>query len=159
MRRLVAVPVILAVGGLFGGCGKSQPAPAVTVVKSAGTPGAATTTHHAKARPAKPSPQVSPARARALAFARAVNLTANDLPGFSASSEHEAKHEDATEKRATQELHACAGESGAHPELAEVSSKSFERKAGIASQSVSSSVTVESTAAAAAELPKALHSG
>jgi hypothetical protein len=80
-----------------------------------------------------------------LAFARAVNLTTADVPGFTVSSEHE--HETRQEKRLEREMLRCVGPGGFGRGLAEASSQSFELKHGILQLSVSSRVTVGQTRA------------
>src|SRR6202022_3815900 len=90
---------------------------------------------------------------QALAFARAVNLTAADVPGFSGSAKHEG--ETAGERRLEREMLRCAGPVGANKGftekgLAELSSKDFELKRGILDLGVSSEVGVAPTSALAA---------
>jgi predicted small lipoprotein YifL len=166
-RRLAAIPVLLASGVALAACGghgplNTSPSSSATTSTKAARPGKT-------ARPASPPAARQPAHvsravARARAFVRAVNLQASDVPGFAVSGEHHQHHEGAAEKRLERELHACAGGLGVspgakeHTAIAEASSPTYERKAGIASQSVSSTVTVEASAAAAAKLLTALHS-
>jgi hypothetical protein len=99
--------------------------------------------------------------ARALAFAHAVNLTAADVPGFSAAGPTRPKSR--AEKRAEGELFRCAGargaSTGAHADdLARASSPSFELKRGIVDLSVSSEVGVSRSAALANAELAAIHS-
>ncbi|HWG08357.1 MAG TPA: hypothetical protein VN672_05055 [Solirubrobacteraceae bacterium] len=99
----------------------------------------------------------SPSRERALAFARAVNLTADDVPGFTASAKHSSSS--AREKRLEREMVRCAGTAGlgtaearaagGHKALADQDSKEFELKHGIIDFSVSSQVSVQASAAEA----------
>lgn len=95
----------------------------------------------------------SPTHAQALAFARAVNLTAADVPGFTPS--HKPEHESAAERRLQQQLRSCGGAVGAralqHAQgtLAEASSPHFELKRGVLALSVSSEVSVAHTSAEA----------
>jgi len=92
-------------------------------------------------------------RSQALAFAHAVNLNASDLPGFTASSEHE--RTTARERRLEREILTCAeptssGRStGSAGGLADVSSKDFELRRSIVDLTVSSEVSVSSTPARA----------
>jgi len=91
-------------------------------------------------------------RAQALAFARAVNLTAADLPGF----RHGPKHAQETqrEKRLTEHLRRCAGAGGsaanASGALAEQDSGSFRVQRDVLDFAVSSEVSVERRAELAA---------
>jgi hypothetical protein len=149
MRRLVAASVLLAAGAGIGGCGKGQPTASVTVTQGTS---ATTTAQATKASPTAPAQASSQAKTRARAFANAVNLSANDLTGFTPSSEHSRHHETAREKHLGQELHACVGSGhGATQPLVEATSGEYERKGTLARQSVSSNVTVESSATLATE--------
>jgi hypothetical protein len=94
--------------------------------------------------------------ARALAFARAVNLTAVDVPGFTASSKH--THESAGEKQLERKMLRCAGIAGTEKSAVEQSSKNFELKHGIIDLGVSSEVGVEASAAQAAQGLRAIRS-
>ncbi len=92
------------------------------------------------------------ARARAVAFVRAVNLTAADVPGFAPSREKHAKSR--AERLAEGDLYRCAGARGpstsrAHEDLANAGSPSFQLKRGIIDLSVSSEVGVARSAAVA----------
>ncbi|HTA11955.1 MAG TPA: hypothetical protein VK765_00940 [Solirubrobacteraceae bacterium] len=155
-----AIPMLLACGAALAACGGHGSPNA----SSSARPAPSTKTAHTASPPSTQRPaHTSAAVAQAQAFAHAVNFQASDLPGFAVSSEHKHHHEGAAEKRLEQELHACAGGAGVtgtkeHSALAEASSGTFERKGGIASQSVSSTVTVEPSAAAATKLLGALHS-
>jgi hypothetical protein len=135
--------VLLASSGLLAACGGSHSA-AVAVAPAA----AATATHPAVAAGASPSAARALTKAQAKAFARAVNLTAADVPGFKVSSEHH-EQETPAEKRLEGELTRCAGGAARNLQVAEVSSKEFEREDKNGVQSVQSGVTVEPTAALA----------
>ncbi|HEV3048395.1 MAG TPA: hypothetical protein VGY13_13665 [Solirubrobacteraceae bacterium] len=155
--RAAALPLLLALCVALAACGKGGH----VVETSAGTSTSSTEAGHASARPSpKAAPAGSPAVARARAFASAVNLQAADLPGFTVAGERKHKHGNGSEQRLERELHACAGDALAHSSsnasLAEAGSSTFERKGGIASQTISSSVTVERSPAAAAKLLEAL---
>jgi len=157
LRRLAAIPVLLTAGAMLAGCGRSAP------VTSSGKPTAkVTTTKRAPSAPAHGGAHAGGGRARAqaLAFAQAVNLRARDVAGFGASRTHEHTVETAAEKRLGRELRACAGGAGGESKgLAEASSPEFERKASIASQSVSSQVTVYASPALAAKELASFRSG
>jgi hypothetical protein len=90
----------------------------------------------------------SPTLAQAVAFARAVNLTAVDVPGFTASSTHESETEQ--EKRLQRRLRQCAGPIGSGAALAREQSPAFKLKQGILDLGVSSEVAVARTSALAA---------
>jgi hypothetical protein len=98
-----------------------------------------------------------PTRKQALAIAGAVNLRAQDVPGFKASTRHD--HESASESRLAQKLFLCAGKLGFAGALAEEGSKEFERRAGPFKQGISSQVTVMRTAALANKDLTAMRSG
>lgn len=152
LRRLAAIPVLLATGAMLGGCGGHGSTSTVTVTKgAAGTTSTRASGAHAKHAGAAPSRT----NAQALAFARAVNLRAADVPGFATSHQSEHHRESSSEKRLSQELHKCVGSPGEADTLVEASSGEFERKGGLLSQSVSSQVTVDqSPALAKAELAR-----
>jgi hypothetical protein len=88
-------------------------------------------------------------RAQALAFARAVNLTADDLPGFRATRQPRHKSESGAEGRLERQMLACVGAPATRASLAEASSANFERQAPLSELSASSEVTVARTPASA----------
>jgi hypothetical protein len=154
MRWRTAVPLVLAsiAGVLVSGCGKGQP---LTVTQTTSAP--STTTQHAKAQGKQP--QTPGTHAKAQAFAHAVNLRASDLPGFALSPERAPGHESTAEKRLQQQLHVCAGSVGGEAgSVLEASSGEYLRQATLARVSVSSQVSVEASAARAAQELEALHS-
>jgi len=135
MRRATILLMLVLPGGLISACGKgagSAPANRSGAAASSGTTGSTGT---------------SSARRQALAFAQAVNLTATDLPGFTASSKKET--ETAQEKRLQSQMLGCAGPGGSSSGVAAGSSKDFELKHEILDLGVSSEVNVAATAAAA----------
>ncbi len=144
MRRMIPPTLAdvgaLVVGGLFSACAGSHPAVVRLGATSSGPLG----------RPA------------ARAFAHAVNLTAADLPGFTASADREGTT--ARERRLERQMLACAGPAASGPapgagrSLAEASSKDFEFKHGIVDLGVNSEVSVGSTPAVAAGELAALRS-
>jgi hypothetical protein len=141
MRRTIILLVLAIAAGLLEGCSSStQHAPSAHSTAVAPT-GTRTSTH--------------PTRSRALAFAHAVNLTAADLPGFTASSKHE--RETAQEKQQEREMQRCVGSVGSARGLAEASSKDFELKHDILDLSVSSEVSVARTPATATAELAAIH--
>lgn len=110
-----------------------------------------------KSGPTTPPAGKSPSRERALAFAQAVNLTADDVPGFTVRSKHDS--DSTREKKLGRELAECAGATslpsgeasfpGEGKSVADESSKDFELKHGVIDFSVSSGVSVRSSAAEA----------
>ncbi len=108
----------------------------------------------------------SPSRERALAFAQAVNLTAEDVPGFTAKTKHSS--DSAREKKLGRELAQCTGATvlssgegnfpGEGKAVADESSKDFELKHGVIDFSVSSGVSVQSSAAGARKGLQAIRS-
>jgi hypothetical protein len=152
MRLLAAISALLA-GGLLAGCGgsghstPSAPSHPGTAAGHTSVPGA-----HGSDGTGAP--------AKALAFARAVNLRAADVPGLRAGSSH--AHESAAEKRRERELLRCVGSHPSSPggpaALVEASSRNYERQQGLLSVGVSSEVTVARTPASAAGVLEALHS-
>jgi hypothetical protein len=92
-------------------------------------------------------------RAQALTFARAVNLTAADLPGFRHSPKHDTETQ--REKRFSERLRRCAGLSGSASggpggALAEQDSGSFRLRRDVLELAVSSEVSVDRRADLAA---------
>jgi hypothetical protein len=123
----------LAVTALSGCSGKGQTA----------RTGAGAAKHASSA----PSKTASPTRARALAFARAVNLSAADVPGLRVAAKPQ--HRSPADRHTERELARCVGLSGAG-QLFEAASPDFEHSAGISHFDVSSNVAVSSSAALAA---------
>jgi hypothetical protein len=112
-------------------------------------------------RPASGAPGASATRGtltrpQAVALAKAVNLRATDLPGFTASAKRHRETQD--EKRLGGELLRCVGVSG-DGGLVEASSRNFERRGTASVLSVSSNVGVARTSALAAQQLSKLRSG
>ena len=145
MRRMAVILLLLASSSLLAACGSSKHAVAATGAH----------TRAATGTPASASKPLS--KTQAIAFARAVNLRASDVPGFKIFSEHE--HETPAEKHLEGELLRCTGGSlHSHTGVADVSSKDFELKHGILDLSVSSGVSVAQTPALAAKELAAIRS-
>jgi hypothetical protein len=113
--------------------------------------GGGTATH-----PAPTTTGAAPTKPSAIAFAQAVNLTAADVPGFTASSRDQ--HESAGEKDLERKLLRCAGPTELGKGLTETGSKNYELKRNVLNLSVSSQVSVARTAAKAAEELSAMRS-
>jgi hypothetical protein len=141
MLRATLLLILAGSGGLLMACGKS--APRATTGRSAAAGPSPTATH-------------ATTRQRALAFARAVNLTASDVPGFSVSAKHE--RDTAEEKQLEHRMLRCAGNFTGGKGLAEVSSKDYALKRGILDLGVSSEVGVAQTPALAARELQAIRS-
>ncbi len=153
VRRMVAIFLLIAAGGLLLACGKSarlDSAKSTTVTKHAKKP-----SEHAKKPSAPPAPPADArTRARAKKLALALNLKASDLPGFTATSG--AGHETLAEKGLGEKLKLCMGGAPSSDAWAKVGSTSFERYAQAFHASVSSSVTIVATPAQAIAELKAL---
>lgn len=143
MRPAATTLALLATVTLLASCGKVQ----TVVTRTVTTQGVAPPTARSKAGGGKSSE----AKTKALAFIRAVNLRASDVPGFS-SKAREKERSTPAEKRAGHELQRCLGRAPEAGPLAERSSPSFQRGGtSIAQQSVSSSVTIARSSAVAAK--------
>jgi hypothetical protein len=132
MPRAAALLALTASCGLVASCGGGR---------RAGTPAQArtgTTNQHAGH---------TLTRSQAVAFAHAVNLRAEDVPGFTASSKKEPGTAD--EARLERKLWRCVGATNAERGLAESGSPSFKRESGIVQVGTSSNVSVARTSAAA----------
>jgi hypothetical protein len=132
--------LMLALSGLLAACGKeNRPT---------------TSRPTASSQSAKQAPSLSGgavSKPRALAFARAVNLTAADIPGFTVTQARESKTP--REQQAEREMLRCTGSAGSGEGLASVSSKHFQLKRNVVDLGVSSQVAVaQSPAVAAGEL-------
>jgi hypothetical protein len=141
MRRTAVLLALVPSCALLCGCGKG---------------GYASTASHASASTsARPGAVTSraPTHAQALAFARAVNLTAADVPGFTTTPNHHS--ESASERRLEQELRGCVGAQGSRTlqrppsTVLEAGSPDFGLRRGILDLSVSSEVSVDETSAEA----------
>jgi hypothetical protein len=159
MRRAIVLLSLALVGLALASCGKGGSL-THTVVQSVGpstNPSSTTTTTSPgttsppSTTPSTPSaPTQTPSREHAAAFASAVNLTSDDVPGFTPSEKHSSSS--AREKRLEHAMLRCAGVSGVPgtpKAVLEQSSKAFELKHQILDFSVSSEVSVQASAAQA----------
>jgi hypothetical protein len=127
----LAMSTVIASALAVTGCGGSSSSP--TVQPTEGSAAATPSGSHAPAT-----------RADARAAAAKVNLTAADMTGYTAK----AHHESAKDKASSRQLDRCVGDTnGLRHELADVNSEDFSRGQGLASQEVSSDVTVEDSTA------------
>jgi hypothetical protein len=129
LRRL-SLPILLALAaGAVAGCGGHG-----ALRATSGTRSSATSTTRGGSEGA---------RARAVAFAQAVNLRASDVPGLRASHRH--PRHSAAERETERRLERCVGISSAD-QLLEAGSSNFERTGGISQFTVSSNVSVSRSA-------------
>jgi hypothetical protein len=114
---------------------------------------------HSRARAASQRPRSSgaPTPAQAVAFARAVNLRAADVPGFTVSSRQEGETEQ--ERVLQRRLRTCAGPARFGGGLVEQQSPAFKLKRDILDLGVSSEVAVARTRALAARELAAIRGG
>jgi hypothetical protein len=167
--------LLLVLGGIaLASCGKGGASTVTVQASGAGTgsssgsggSGDGTSGGGGKGGQATPPAGKSPSRERALAFAQAVNLTADDVPGFTAKTKHDS--DSAREKKLGRELAQCTGATGLSSgeeslpsegkAVADESSKDFELKHGVIDFSVSSGVSVRSSAAGARKGLQAIRS-
>lgn len=133
MRRTIILLVLALSGALLASCGKGGHTSSSEQASTATSSGATSGT--------------SVSKERALAFAHAVNLTAADVPGFTASTKHE--KDSSSEKRLEREMLQCAGIAGSEQAIVEQGSKNFELKHDILDFGISSEVGVQPSAAQA----------
>jgi len=151
MRRTAILLALVLSCALLSACGKSDYASTASHSSAA----AASTTQGA-------TRSVPPTRERALAFARAVNLTAADVPGFTVTPRQRASS--AGERHLEQELRSCTGSQAAGGSrtttttVAETGSPDFELHRGILDLTVSSEVSVSLSDAQAAATLSAIRS-
>ncbi len=144
MRRTAILLALVLSGVTISACGKS---------------GQASTASHSTTRTPSAATSRAPTRAQALAFAHAVNLTASDVPGFTATPNHHGSS--ASERRLEQELRSCTGAQGSQSPrstLVEAGSPAFGLHHGILDLTVSSEVSVAQSAAQAAGTLSAIRS-
>ncbi len=130
-----------------------------TSARHEGSKSAITTTRSKRATRPKPAVHAADARTRARArrLARALNLQASDLPGFTVASEPE--RETLADKGIGQKFERCMGGQTSNEALAEASSRNFEHQAQIVHASASSSVRILATPEQASAELKALRGG
>jgi hypothetical protein len=157
MRRSAILLLLLLAGVSIASCGKGSLTRTVvraTASSTAPTSSAATVPPGTGSTGATPPPSTppstppqTPSRERAVAFARAVNLTGDDVPGFTPSEKHSSSSEH--EKRLEHAMLSCAGVAGRTKGVLEESSEDFQLKHQILDFSVSSEVSVQASAAQA----------
>jgi hypothetical protein len=147
MRRTLLTLALVLVGASLAACGKGS------LTRSAGVTTGTTVTAPSKSSPQSKAPRASApggqpsGKPQALAFARAVNLTSADVPGFTATEKH--SKDSTSEKRLEHQMLSCAGIGGSTETVLEEGSKDFKLKRRILDFGVSSEVAVQSSAAAA----------
>jgi hypothetical protein len=148
MRRVIgrmsAFVLLLGIGVPLGACGSAGRSKVAATARTAASTAPATTVHPSQAPGAMANPLTK--KNEAIAFARAVNLTAADVPGFTAAKR---QHETAAEKRGEREMVRCAGALSTNEKLVEISSPKFKRGHEIPEVDVSSEVSVARTPALA----------
>ena len=141
MPRAVLMLLLVVGGAWLTACGKGG---------YAGSRESSSSPRSTGAGRSQPPSHGSLSRPRALAFAQAVNLTAEDVPGFQAGEKTHGSS--AREQRLEREMTRCAGGGGAkvtgaeHRALVDQSSKDFQLKHGILNFGVSSQVSVQPSA-------------
>jgi hypothetical protein len=140
--RLVALVLAVSTGGLITACGSTGGSTTPTSPRGATAKGAGRAS-------AAPAIGRSPTRSQAVAFARGVNLSAADVPGFTVEK-REREDETAAEKQLGHQLLHCAGALSARQKLIEVSSSKFTRGHSLPQVDVSSEVSVARTPGLAA---------
>ena len=154
MPRAALLLLLLIVALALASCGKGGRASSQTATSAAapsakaGGSGSAAGGSEGKAGGGKAGGGSS-SRDGALAFARAVNLTQADVPGFSPKQKEESSSP--REKKLEKDVQRCVGVSGVltkaeKSSVIEQSSKNFELKHEIVDLSVSSSVSVQPSA-------------
>jgi hypothetical protein len=156
MRRTIILLLLVLTGASLASCGKGSLTSTVVQTTSASTSQTSTaTTPSSTATGTTPSsPSQAPSHESAVAFARAVNLTSDDVPGFTPSEKHNSSS--AHQKHLEHAMLRCAGIgagtgaiAGTGKGVLEESSKDFELKRQIIDFSVSSEVSVQASAAQA----------
>jgi hypothetical protein len=153
MRRTLLTLALVLAGAPLASCGKGS------LTRSAGVrtvtaPGTASSP--SKAPPTGQDGGQPSDKRRAQAFAHNVNLTAADLPGFTATVKHDKNS--ANEKRLEHQMLSCAGIGGSSRTVLEESSKDFKLKRQILDLGVSSEVAVQPSAADAQKALAAIRS-
>jgi hypothetical protein len=137
--RLSTAVLLLGLGVPLGACGTGGHSTAAATARTGATRAPATTAHASQASGAPANPLT---KSQAIAFARAVNLTAADVPGFTPTKR---EHDTAAEKQGERELVRCAGGLTANQKLLEISSTKFKRGHELPEVDVSSEVSVART--------------
>ena len=150
-RAACAAVLVLGAGALLLACGKANPATPASTSSAASS----TVTRSAPAHPAPKAPSGAAALslAEATAFARAVNLTPADVPGFDESAVT-GQRETVEEKQLNHQLlHCAAGLASSHGAIPDHPSPNFKRRGSALQETVHSVVGFSRTPAeAAAEL-------
>ena len=149
-RALRAKPtralLILAACTPLAACGAASHPTSVATSAHAGQTG----TGSAPSSRAQPGGAGPLSQTRARAYARSVNLTGADVPGFTVASAAEHERETTSEKQLERAMLRCVGALGSGGAVAEMRSKEFQRQGGPRQQTVQSEVTVARSASLAA---------
>ena len=143
MRRMLVTLTVLLAGAMLAGCGKGS----IDASRAGGAASPARTSSSSGKAPPGQAAQPTPSRQRAKAFARAVNLTPADVPGFAATAKRD--ESSGSEKRLERQMLSCAGISGTGKAVLEEGSREFRLKRRIIDFGVSSEVAVQASAAQA----------
>lgn len=138
--------LILAACAPLAACGAASHPASVATSAHGGQTGAGAGTS-SKAQPGGARP---PSETRARAYARSVNLSGADVPGFTVTSAPEHEHETTSEKQLERTMLHCVGALGSSGTVAEVRSSEFQRQGSRRQQTVQSEVTVARSASLAA---------
>jgi hypothetical protein len=150
LRTAIAV-VVLTLAATLLACGSSShTAATATHVPAAASKDTAANAGSLSTRRAPPT------KKQARVFARAVNLRAQDMPGFRVSHEREQKTQ--AEKRLDANLQRCTGGPSPKLQLLEANSAEYEKESDAGAEGVQSEVTVGRTRGAAAQDIAALRS-
>jgi hypothetical protein len=143
MHRLpLGLGLACAAGWLLSGCGGSQPAGSTSTALRSGSTGAGLSSPSSASTGSAVA--LHPTRAQALAFARAVNLTAADIPEARIS-----KRERKSASGDKREFERCVGGPWSKHKLADVGSPPFLRGRELETERIGSDVTVATSAGAA----------
>jgi hypothetical protein len=151
-RRAPATVVLAVLALALGACGKASPSSSSS--PTATTPAAQTQNGNGgkvgRGDKPTPSPGSTSDSAKAKAFARAVNLTGADLPGFKVATK--SQHLTPAERKLEREALGCVGGAGARHEAGAVNvpSQEFEATLGESTRQAESEVTVVPTPQVAA---------
>jgi hypothetical protein len=150
MRHISTAFVLLALTALLGACGEGKRASAAPSPPASSSKSVSTGTQAGLSANGAGDPH--PTRAQAIAFGRALNLTAADVPDAKVSREKKHKSANLGHPR-------CEGSFARGPNLAEVDGPLLTRGSELETEEISSGVTVRPNAPAAARDLAWLRSG
>jgi hypothetical protein len=142
MKQIATTCASAAIIMLLTACGGGQGATSGRRTPASGTPSAGTAAAASSSLTATANSH--PTRTQARLFARAVNLTAADIPEARISHKRKPRRDPVERPR-------CEGSAGRGPKLAEVGSPQLTRGSELETEEISSGVTVRADASAAAK--------